>query len=275
MIINVIVICLFLNKHFEGVFSVNDISEKFWGASVEELKKGYVFDEEAEEYICLACGEAFIKGVIYQHNQVLYEAEKFVQLHMHSEHTSMFDYLLNLDKKFTGLTDLQKKMVQFFHMGLNDKEIVKEMDGGSTSTIRNHRFTLREKMKQAKVFLALMELSEEKSKVQTKFVPIHRTATMVDDRYNITEEENDEVLKTHFIDGLDGPLSKFPKKQKRKLIILRHLVKKFDSNQKYSEKEVNTILENVYPDFVTLRRYLIEYGFLDRTADGSQYWVKL
>ena len=37
----------------------------------------------------------------------------------------MFDYLLNLDKKYTGLTDLQKKMVQFFYMGLNDKEIVK------------------------------------------------------------------------------------------------------------------------------------------------------
>ncbi|MGA5715856.1 DUF2087 domain-containing protein [Bacillus bombysepticus] len=254
---------------------MSDISEKFWDASIEELKKGYVFDEEKEGYICLACGETFIKGVIYQDNQVLYEAEKFVQLHIQNEHTSMFDYLLNMDKKFTGLTDLQKKMVQFFYMGLNDKEIVKELDGGSTSTIRNHRFTLREKMKQAKVFLALMELSEEKSKVQTKFVPIHRTATMVDDRYNITEEENDEVLKVHFTEGLDGPLSKFPKKQKRKLIILRHLVKKFDSNKKYTEKEVNTVIENVYPDFVTLRRYLIEYGFLDRTADGSQYWVKL
>lgn len=254
---------------------MSDISEKFWDASIEELKKGYVFDEEAEEYVCLACGETFIKGIIYQENQVLYEAEKFVQLHIQNEHTSMFEYLLNLDKKFTGLTDLQKKMVQFFHMGLNDKEIVKEMDGGSTSTIRNHRFTLREKMKQAKVFLALMELSEEKSKVQTKFVPIHRTATMVDDRYNITEEENAEVLTVHFTEGLDGPLSKFPKKQKRKLIILRHLVKKFDSNKKYTEKEVNTVLENIYPDFVTLRRYLIEYGFLDRTADGSQYWVKL
>ena len=47
--------------------------------------------------------------------------------------------------------------------------------------------------------------------MQTKFVPIHRTATMVDDRYNITEEENDEVLKAHFTEGLDGPLSKFPK----------------------------------------------------------------
>lgn len=275
MVINGIVICLWFNKPFGGMFSMSDISEKFWDASIEELKKGYVFDEEAEEYVCLACGETFIKGVIYQENQVLYEAEKFVQLHIQNEHTSMFEYLLNLDKKFTGLTDLQKKMVQFFHMGLNDKEIVKEMDGGSTSTIRNHRFTLREKMKQAKVFLALMELSEEKSKVQTKFVPIHRTATMVDDRYNITEEENAEVLTAHFTEGLDGPLSKFPKKQKRKLIILRHLVKKFDSNKKYTEKEVNTVLENIYPDFVTLRRYLIEYGFLDRTADGSQYWVKL
>ena len=69
-------------------------------------------------------------------------------------------------------------------------------------------------------------------------------------------------------------LSKFPKKQKRKLIILRHLVKKFDSNKSILKK-VNTVIENVYPDFVTLRRYLIEYGFLDRTADGSQYWVKL
>lgn len=59
---------------------MSDISEKFWDASVEELKKGYVFDEETEEYICLACGETFIKGVIYQDNQVLYEAEKFVLL---------------------------------------------------------------------------------------------------------------------------------------------------------------------------------------------------
>ena len=190
---------------------MSGISEKFWDASIEELKKGYVFDGEKEEYICLACGETFIKGVIYQDNQVLYEAEKFVRLHIQNEHTSMFDYLLNMDKKFTGLTDLQKKMVQFFHMGLNDKEIVKELDGGSTSTIRNHRFTLREKMKQAKVFLALMELSEEKSKVQTKFVPIHRTATMVDDRYNITEEENDEVLKAHFTEGLDGLFLNFRK----------------------------------------------------------------
>ena len=112
-----------------------------------------MFDEEKRVHL-LACGETFIKGVIYQDNQVLYEAEKFVQLHIQNEHTSMFDYLLNMDKKFTGLTDLQKKMVQFFYMGLNDKEIVKEMDGGSTSTIRNHRFTLRENETSKSIFSA-------------------------------------------------------------------------------------------------------------------------
>ena len=96
-------------------------------------------------------------------------------------------------------------------MGLNDKEIVKRWMAEVLQLFAIIDLHFERKMKQAKVFLALMELSEEKSKVQTKFVPIHRTATMVDDRYNITEEENDEVLKAHFTEGLDGPLSKFPK----------------------------------------------------------------
>ena len=32
---------------------MSDISEKFWDASIEELKKGYVFDEEKEEMLSL------------------------------------------------------------------------------------------------------------------------------------------------------------------------------------------------------------------------------
>ncbi len=29
-----------------------------------------------------------------------------------------------------------------------------------------------------------------------------------------------------------------------------------------------------YDDNATIRRYLIEYGFLDRSKDCSKYWVK-
>lgn len=39
-------------------------------------------------------------------------------------------------------------------------------------------------------------------------------------------------------------------------------------------KEFNEIIKTAYYDYVTVRRFLIEYGFLDRKPDGSQYWLK-
>lgn len=252
-----------------------DVSELFWNASVEEMKRGYVFQEETEVYTCLVCGESFVRGVIYPQDGVLYEVEKFARLHVELEHSSMFDYLIGLDKKATGLTDLQKSLLTYFHEGLSDREIVEQMDGGSTSTIRNHRFTLREKEKQAKVFLAIMGLLESNGQAKQTFIPVHRTATMVDARYAMTEEESADFLQTYFPDGLDGKMKEFPKKQKRKLAILRHLITRFDRAKKYTEAEVNEILKAAFDDYVVLRRYLIEYGFLDRVADGSSYWVKV
>jgi hypothetical protein len=249
-------------------------SSLFWDVSVEELKQGITYHAESETFICLACGEQFVKGVIYPLDGILYEAGKYAQVHVEKAHVSMFDYLLHLDKKLTGLTDLQRKLLQLFHAGLSDSEVVKEMDGGSTSTIRNHRFTLRERMKQAKVFLALMELAEHGIPRQNRFIPIHKTATMVDQRYEITEKENAEVLKHYFKEGPEGPLSEFPKKEKRKIILLRHLARMFEAGRRYTEKQVNEALKERYPDFATLRRYLIEYGFMDRLPDGSQYWLK-
>lgn len=248
-------------------------SEIFWNASVPELKKGYVWDDKSEAFVCLVCGKSFIKGLIYEQDGIFYEAEKYSALHVAEEHDGMLQYLLGLDKKLTGLTDLQKNLVKAFHEGLGDQEIAKRYEVGSTSTIRNHRFTLREKMKQAKIYLTILEMMEEKAPAAS-FVAVHRTATMVDDRYVMTTEENDEIIKKFFQEGPDGPLSHFPKKQKVKLAILRHIMKRFDTHKKYTEKEVNEILRTVDTDYVTLRRYLIEYGFLDRKDDGSMYWVK-
>jgi hypothetical protein len=55
---------------------------------------------------------------------------------------------------------------------------------------------------------------------------------------------------------------------------LREVAGLFQRGRSYGEKEVNGILREVYDDHVTLRRYLIEHGFLDRKPDGSQYWLK-
>lgn len=253
---------------------MKDINDLFWSASVEELQRGYVYDHSAEEYTCLICGKSFTKGVIYTHNDILYEAERFTKIHIDEEHSSVFEYLLQLDKRLTGLTDLQKTLLTFFHEGHSDAEVVKELGGGSTSTIRNHRFNLREKEKQAKIFLAIMGLLESKSSKKQAFINVPRSAKMVDERFAITEEENEEILKAHFKQGLDGPLSKFPLKEKRKVAVLKHILKRFNADEKYTENEVNKILKEAYGDYVLLRRYLIEYGFMDRHRDGSTYWVR-
>ncbi|MEK5032507.1 DUF2087 domain-containing protein [Paenibacillus sp. FSL R7-0302] len=253
------------------------ISEKFWNASIAELKQGYNVETEERtvKYHCLVCGAVFEKGLIYKDGEQYYEAEKFAALHVDRVHGGMFHWLLTLDKKLSGLTDLQKGLLQAFRQSLSDAEAAKELGIGSTSTVRNHRFTLREKVKQAKLFLAVMELAEEKPGASSSFVSIPRTAVMVDERFAITEQENAEILGTYFKQGPDGPLSEFPKRQKRKAAILRHLLQRFETGRKYSEKEINAVLEAAYPDYVTLRRYLIDYGLLGREEDGSSYWVEL
>lgn len=253
------------------------ISERFWDASIEELKQGYVREshERSEWFVCLICGQTMEKGIIYREHETYYEAEKYAALHVNRVHGSMFDWLLSQDKKLTGLTDLQKKLLKVFREDLSDGEVAKELGMGSTSTVRNHRFSLREKAKQAKMFLTVMELAEEKSGVSSPLISVPRSAVMVDERFAVTEEENEVILQTYFKEGLEGPLSEFPKKQKRKAVILRQLIQRFEAGRRYTEKEVNELLAEAFPDYITLRRYLIDYGLLDREADGSGYWVKL
>ncbi len=250
---------------------MNDM-EKFWNASFEEMKRGYV--EEPEHYVCLLCGEKTEKGIIYQQGGIFHDAEKYMKAHIEKVHESVFDFLIGLDKKITGLSDHQNSLLRLFYQGKSDTEIQKEMGIGSSSTIRNHRFVLKEKEHQAKVFLVLMELLKGIDKKSTRMVPPHKAAKMVDDRYSVTEDENSKVLERYFPYGLDGPLKTFAMKEKSKLVVLRQIIKRFETNRTYSEKEVNEILKDVYEDFATIRRYFIEYGFMDRKPDGSQYWVK-
>ena len=249
-----------------------DISEQFWNASLEELKSGYI--EEENHYICLLCGKYFEKGIVYPEDGVLYESERYVRVHIEKAHHSVFEYLINLDKKLSGLTDHQKSLLQLFYQGKSDKEVQAEMGIGSSSTIRNHRFVLKEKERQAKVFLAMMELLRKKDRYDPGFVNVHKTARMLDDRYNITHEEKEAILTKYFPAGIKGPLKAFSRQEKHKLVVLREIAGRFEPGRIYREKEINEILKAAYDDYVTLRRYLIDYGFLDRKPDGSEYWVK-
>ncbi|WP_221413935.1 DUF2087 domain-containing protein [Peribacillus simplex] len=247
-------------------------AEMFWSASQDELKQGYI--EGENQYVCLLCGNEIEKWVVYPKDGVLYEAKRYMRIHIEHAHRSVFEYLIDLDKKLTGLTDHQNRLLRLFYQGKNDAEVQEEMGIGSPSTIRNHRFVLKEKERQAKLFLALMELLKDKDEHAPAFIPLHQKARMVDDRYNVTEDERVTVLKKYFPKGSQDALKSFPPKEKQRLIILQEIMNRFENERKYEEKEINQILGAVYHDHVLLRRYLIEYGFLDRKPDGSQYWLK-
>ncbi|MHB1651799.1 MAG: DUF2087 domain-containing protein [Desulfitobacteriaceae bacterium] len=249
-----------------------DIEDTFLKASLADLKCG--FTQAENHYICLLCGITTEKGIIYPEDGAFYEAERYMRIHIVKEHQSVFEYLINLDKKLTGLSDHQNSLLRLFYQGKSDTDVQKEMGIGSSSTIRNHRFVLKEKERQAKVFLVLMELLKEKDKHSSSYLPPYKAARMVDDRYNITQEESEKILKKYFMEGTDGLLKTFDMKEKNKLVVLREVAKRFEAKQFYNEKEVNAILKTAYADFATLRRYLIEYEFMDRKHDGSQYWLK-
>jgi Uncharacterized protein conserved in bacteria len=95
---------------------------------------------------------------------------------------------------------------------------------------------------------------------------------MVDERYAVTEEERQKIINSYF---KGKELKTFPASEKKKIVILQQIIKNFDSRKKYSEKEVNDVLKTIFEDFATIRRYLIEYGFMDRKTDCTEYWVKI
>ncbi len=253
----------------EGSVRMFDL-DKLLNAPLEDMKKGY--REEQDCFECLLCGRKIEKGLIYQEAGKWYEAEKYMTVHIEKEHVSVFDALIGLDKKTTGLSEQQNRLLKLFRQGKSDTEIQKEIGVGG-STVRNHRFALKEKERQAKVFLTLMDILKSGKRSPAMVMP-HKTAVMVDDRYGITDQENEAVLKNYFPFGPDGPLSTFSMKEKSKVAVIRHLIKRFDDGRFYTEKEVNEILKGAYEDFATIRRYLIEYGLMERKPDGSRYWVK-
>ncbi|MCQ6559522.1 DUF2087 domain-containing protein [Paenibacillus mendelii] len=253
-----------------------NLSERFDEASLLELKQGFLYDADAESYICLLCGERFEEGVVYPADSRFLEARKYAAYHVSSVHGSMLDYYLSLDKKATGLTDLQKQLIAAFASGMSDAATVQLTGGGSASTIRNHRFALKEKAKQAKLFLAIMEMMDSKVPGGAKFVPIHHTAPQVDERYALTQDEYAALLSKYLPHGLEGPLTGLPRKQKHKVALLRHIAAGFEKGIRYEEREINEILMRFSDEeYVTLRRHLIDYGFLGREDDGRAYWLNI
>lgn len=247
-----------------------------WNYSQEEIQQGYAEDRQA--YHCILCGETYEKGHIYKEKEDLYDAYGAVKHHIQKKHGCVAEFLLHQELSLTGLTEIQRKLLLLILAGKSDQWIGQEL-GIAQSTVRNHRFKIREKEKQAKLFLALMASLEEETKKPIQhsdtgtIEEIHKSAKMVDDRFNITDKEREKTIATYMTG--EGALKQFPAKEKKKIIILSEIIKNFKHNTEYTEQEVNQVLKRIYEeDYPTIRRALIEYGYMERSDDCSVYRVK-
>ena len=93
--------------------------------------------------------------------------------------------------------------------------------------------------------------------------------------FDITEKDILQAKETLLISKHPLVFKVFPKKEKRKYILICMLIHLFDEDQTYSEFEINELLKPVYNDFATLRRYLIDYNLLNRTTDGRIYQLNV
>jgi predicted transcriptional regulator len=68
----------------------------------------------------------------------------------------------------------------------------------------------------------------------------------------------------------EGRLRSIPHQWKKRQVILRYLVKQFEWDRRYPEREVNEIISLTHNDFATLRRELIDNRLMAR--EREVYW---
>ncbi len=85
--------------------------------------------------------------------------------------------------------------------------------------------------------------------------PEHRTGRRPDEA---------KILRSFFEGGL---LTSIPAQRTKRMVVLHQLADTvFERKRRYPEKEVNQRLGAVYPDPASLRRYLVDEGFMSRKS---------
>ena len=88
--------------------------------------------------------------------------------------------------------------------------------------------------------------------------------------YGMTEDE--QAILRRFFSG--RTITEIPAGRAKRRVLLQRLALEFDVGRRYTEREVNEILFAFHPDWSTLRRQLVDEGFLDRehVDDENWYW---
>ena len=69
-------------------------------------------------------------------------------------------------------------------------------------------------------------------------------------------------------------LMMIPKKEKNKLLVFQIVLEMLKAKSlEFTEKELNEAIKEIYPDYSLIRRYLVDYKFLERDNYGRMYKI--
>jgi hypothetical protein len=84
---------------------------------------------------------------------------------------------------------------------------------------------------------------------------------------NVTDERERKILR-NFFEG--ERLKILPESPVKFAILIKWLATQFEMDARYTEKQVNAIIERFHEDYATLRRGLIDAGWMRR--ENGVYW---
>jgi biotin operon repressor len=126
------------------------------------------------------------------------------------------------------------------------------------------------KLTDAGIVVATSEAQRQWYRLNTEFLDATRRAPIGSHEARATAvevaDDPDARFRSRVIrDFFDGDrLKTIPSQRKRRVIILQHLLERFAVDRTYTEREVNDLLRPAHDDVATLRRELVDYGFMLR-----------
>lgn len=74
----------------------------------------------------------------------------------------------------------------------------------------------------------------------------------------------------------EGLLRQMPARHRLRAHVYLWAAQGLEEGRRYTESEINGHIQRIlaFRDPVTIRRALVDYGFLDRTPDGAAYWLR-
>jgi biotin operon repressor len=139
----------------------------------------------------------------------------------------------------------------------------------SASTVSHHLTKLKEvglvdseRDQYYQVYRFVPERMHDLSRLLSQRTPV--AVEPVQDPLAEAEAYRREVLSNFLV---EGRLVKIPAQRKKREVVLEFLAEQFEPGRKYTEKEVNAVIQRYHEDFCTLRRELIMGGkYMTRDA---------